>query len=331
MTGQGYYCPQCATALERRDVEGTEREVCPACGFIAYRNPLPVAAAVVLNARREVLLVKRRNEPHAGMWCLPIGFAEMRETIADAALRELHEETGVVGRVVRLLDADSFISDHYGDLLIVTFEIEKIGGSEQAGDDAEAVGYYALDRLPALAFPANEKAIEACRQIHADEWAIGDSFKELQKEQPHPLLSDALITLIRDRAPEVAHLWIAEVQGSPTTRAYARLGAADLAEEAASVLSQFARWWSGADVRDEVREFFRRRAADRRAGGVELHEFLSALMLLRKTIWTFARDQGVWERPIDVYRVLELDRRLVLFFDRALFHAARGCAQGGEG
>jgi hypothetical protein len=47
-------------------------------------------------------------------------------------------------------------------------------------------------------------------------------------------------------------------------------------------------------------------------------------MLLRKNIWSFARRQGILERPIDVYRVLELDRRLVLFFDRAMYHTLRG-------
>ena len=327
MTTVARYCTQCAATLVRRVVEGAEREVCPACGFVAYRNPLPVAAAVVLNARREVLLVRRRNEPHVGMWCLPIGFAEVRETIAEAALRELHEEAGITGRVLRLLDADSFISDHYGDLLTVTFEVEKTGGSEVAGDDAAEVGYFTLDDRPPLAFAANEKAIEACRRAHADDWAIQDSFALLEREQPSPLLSDALLTLVRDRAVEVARLWGAEVRGNSTTRAYGRLDEGQLAAEAAAVLARFSHWWSGDDVRAEVRAFFRALGARRRAGGVELHEILSALMLLRKTIWTYARDQGVWERPIDLYRGLELDRRLVLFFDRAIYHASRGYAE----
>lgn len=321
------YCPQCAASLVRRAVEGAEREICPACGFIAYRNPLPVAAALVLNPQRDVLLVKRRKEPHAGMWCLPIGFAEVRETIADAALRELREEAGITGRVLRLLDADSHISDHYGDLLVVTFEVEKTGGDEAAGDDAAEVGYFALDRLPPLAFAANDRAVEACRRAHADDWAIQDSFAELEGQRPSPLLSDALLTLVREQADRVARLWGAEVRDNPTTRTYGRLAEEDLTAEAAAILTRFHRWWSGEEGRAEVRQFFRRLGAGRRAGGVDLHELLSALMLLRKTVWTLARDQGVHERPIDLYRVLELDRRLVLFFDRGIYHASRGFAE----
>lgn len=48
----------------------------------------------------------------------------------------------------RLLDADSYDSAFYGDLLIVTFELEKLSGEEQAGDDAEAVAYYPLGDAP---------------------------------------------------------------------------------------------------------------------------------------------------------------------------------------
>lgn len=83
-----------------------------------------------------------------------IGFAELGETIQEAALRELREEAGIEGEVIVLLDADSFESGHYGDLLIVSFEVEKIGGMETAGDDAVDVGYFPLDGLPLLAFPS---------------------------------------------------------------------------------------------------------------------------------------------------------------------------------
>ena len=99
------------------------------CGTVFYQNPLPAAGALVLDDLRRVLLVKRKYPPSEGMWCLPIGFAELGETIAEAALRELHEETGVTGRVVRLIDAESsWTGAFYGDVLVVTFEVEKLLG-----------------------------------------------------------------------------------------------------------------------------------------------------------------------------------------------------------
>ena len=157
------------------------RDVCSACGTVFYQNPLPAAGALVLDDLRRVLLVKRKCPPGEGMWCLPMGFAELGETIAEAALRELHEETAVTGRVMRLIDVDSSHGPFYGDVLVVTFEVEKLLGMERPGDDAGEVDYFPLDLLPPLAFPHNEKAIRLCAELHRDEWAIHDSFRRLEE------------------------------------------------------------------------------------------------------------------------------------------------------
>jgi len=318
------FCSQCATALAVRVVDGREREVCPACGTVAYRNPLPVASALVLNAGREVLVVRRSRDPDRGQWCLPMGFAELGETIAQAARRELREETGLEGRVHQLLDIDSYESDFYGDLLIVTYEFEKTGGAEHPGDDADAVAYFPIDELPPLAFPANLRAVTACRELHAEEWAIRDSFASLGTEHPARMLSDAFIEVIRDHAEEIGDLWLAEVQTNITTPSYARYGAASLRRTAETALSQFGLWLGGAGAEADIRAFYRTIGKQRREEGFGLHEILSSLMLLRKHIYVYARSCGIWERPLDVYRVLELDRRLVLFFDRAIYHVTRG-------
>jgi len=52
------YCPLCAAPLQRGDIEGRERKYCPACGFIDYKNPLPVALAVPVKGKK-FLLIKR--------------------------------------------------------------------------------------------------------------------------------------------------------------------------------------------------------------------------------------------------------------------------------
>jgi len=326
------YCSHCRGAVVTRMVEDRMRDVCSECGTVFYKNPLPVAASVVLNEKREVLLVNRKNEPHKGMWCLPIGFAEMGETIGQAARRELLEETCVEGKIVRLLDTDSFDSDFYGELLIVTFELEKEGGTERAGDDAEAVRYFPMDELPTLAFSSNVSAIRYCAAAHKEEWAIQDSFKSLQAgdevDDAQTLLSDALVAMVRDHAEEIAGLWFAEVRYSPTTTSYRNVDADELFSRAFSALSQFGRWLKGHEADEDIRAFYRAVGHQRQKQGFAMHEVLSSLTLLRKHIWTFSRGQGVWERPIDVYRVLELNRRIALFFDKAVYHTIRGYEAG---
>ena len=322
------------------------RDVCSACGTIFYQNPLPAAAALVLDDIRRVLLVKRKFPPNEGMWCLPIGFAELGETIAEAALRELLEETAVTGRTVRLIDADSWPSTFYGDLLVVTFEVEKILGLETPGDDAEEVDYFPIDRLPPLAFPSNEKAIRLCADLHREEWAIHDSFQRLQEstaaeagaEGGHSaeagpsagvrMLSDSLIGFVNESIPLVARLWLADVRSNHTTSAYLRLDPETLLGECTTSLQQLGGWLEGESTEEQIRRFFRELGARRQAQGVPLHELLSAIMLLKRQIWAHARSQGVWQRPVEMYRVMELQSRFAVFFDRAMYHSARGFAGG---
>ncbi len=318
------YCSQCGAAIEIREIDERPREVCSICGKIFYRNPLPVAASVLLDEHREVLLVRRKNEPGRGMWCLPIGFAELNETIVDAALRELKEETGVNGKVLRMLDVDSYESEFYGDLLIVTFEMERVGGSERPGDDAEAVSRFPLNRLPPLAFSSNVKALDLCARAHEEEWAIQDSFSGLQGDKDRELLSDALVSLIETNAHELTRLWLDDVRSNPTTGTYGRVDVDQLRARGFTALSQFGRWLKAPDADSEVRAFFRALGRERQAQGFAVHELLSSLSLLRKHVWTYARNQGMWATPLDVYRTLELDRRIALFFDKAAYNAAVG-------
>jgi len=163
------YCPYCGEKVENATIGGRVRQRCLRCEAVFYVNPLPVVSVLLVNAKRQVLLILRKNEPHKDMWCLPIGFVEADETIQDAALRELEEETGVKGRIVRLLNAQTVMDSFYGDMLILCYEVEQIGGEIKAADDAKDARFFPIDDFPELAFESNEKAIrkykELCRNL----------------------------------------------------------------------------------------------------------------------------------------------------------------------
>lgn len=74
------------------------RDVCDACGFVAYQNPLIVVGAVVAEADR-VLLCRRAIEPRRGFWTLPAGYLENGETLEAGALREAAEEANAAIRL----------------------------------------------------------------------------------------------------------------------------------------------------------------------------------------------------------------------------------------
>jgi 8-oxo-dGTP diphosphatase len=327
----GSHCENCGAKLTTMAVDGRERQVCPACGAIAYRNPLPVAAAVMLDEERRALLVKRKREPRAGMWCLPGGFAELGETIDQAAIRELREETGLEARISRLLTARSAPEDFYGDLLFICFEVEPTGGRESPGDDAASLGWFPLSDHPLLAFAPHTEALAVCAALHREPWAIQDSFAHLYSDRGEGMLSDALVALVEEGAEEICRRWLAQVRSNPTTPTYARLDSPDVRGATLEALSRFCTWLQEPSAERTMEAFYFEIGRARAREGYPLAELLSALTLLRKEIWAFAREHQVLASPLDVYRVMELSRRIVLFFDKAIFHATQGFLREASG
>jgi 8-oxo-dGTP diphosphatase len=154
------FCNSCGNQISEKKIEGRKRGFCGECGYIVYENPLPVAAVIISNSQNEVLLVRRGNHPMRGMWCLPCGFAETDENMEETALRELREETGLVGEKCCLVDVSNSHNYFYGNLLMVTYVVSSFQGTLQAGDDALDARYFSFNNLPPLAFPSHEKALD---------------------------------------------------------------------------------------------------------------------------------------------------------------------------
>ncbi len=140
-------------------IEDEKRLACPECYWVNYENPSPSSAALVRNEKGEILLVKRGKEPGKGKWALPSGFIEIDETPKKACLRELKEETGLKGEVVRLVGVYSQKSLLYRNVLIIGYEV-KASGSLSPGSDSLEAEFFPLDNLPDIPFSSHRKMIE---------------------------------------------------------------------------------------------------------------------------------------------------------------------------
>jgi NADH pyrophosphatase NudC (nudix superfamily) len=92
------YCPHCRAELGPVQRGGQTRLACSECGFVHWRNPVPVVAAVVERAGRVVLVHSLGRPPH--WYGLVAGFLERGEHPEAAVLREVAEELGLEGRLV---------------------------------------------------------------------------------------------------------------------------------------------------------------------------------------------------------------------------------------
>ena len=154
------FCPYCGQRVIEKTFGRRVHGYCVKCDMVHYENPLPAVAVLVLNSKDQLLLVKRSVEPAKGTWCLPGGFIEVDESIAEAAVRELEEETGIKGEIEGLVDFFSQRSQDYRAILIFGYRVKILGGELKAGDDAQEAGFYDLDKLPPIAFLSHKRLIE---------------------------------------------------------------------------------------------------------------------------------------------------------------------------
>jgi ADP-ribose pyrophosphatase YjhB (NUDIX family) len=326
------FCHFCGGPVSSRMEDGIERDFCPFCNLFFYKNPLPVVSAIVARDRR-ILLVKRGKKPYKGAWCLPSGFAEAGESIQEAALRELAEEAGVEGRILSLVDVHSYKSRFYGDLIFITFEVEPTGGVLRSGSDTVKAGYFPIDDLPRLAFPSNRRAMQCYVAGKSEYWAIIDSFsKSLGKDDSRPveqsLLSDKLVEVIENNAESIARIWISDALNNPSTAGFRHFDHSRLFGDVCSILSQFGSWMGGVYKDADIRNYYSALGRQSRKDLIPLSNVLSTLSLIKKHLWEFALSRGMWNKTIDIYMTLELNRRIVIFFDKAVFYTTQGYETG---
>jgi len=117
---------------------------------------LAVIVAVIDNGK--VLLTKREDFE---VWCLPGGGVEEGESLAEGAIREVKEETGLEVELTRLVGVYSRMGGGMHDIHAVLYAGRPIGGELrlQEHETIEAA-YFSLDQLPTEMLFGHKKRIE---------------------------------------------------------------------------------------------------------------------------------------------------------------------------
>ncbi|MFF8377828.1 NUDIX domain-containing protein [Streptomyces sp. NPDC015661] len=152
----------CSSCGEVYPADAGWPRTCPACGHTAYRNPLPVAVALlpVTEAKGTGLVVITRTiEPARGGVALPGGFIDHGEDWRAAVARELREETGIPASAdeVRLADALSSPAGHL--LLFGLLPPRPAAELPPSTPTDETSGHHVLREPADLAFPLHTEAV----------------------------------------------------------------------------------------------------------------------------------------------------------------------------
>jgi ADP-ribose pyrophosphatase YjhB (NUDIX family) len=149
------YCPRCGEAAE---VAYPRSITCPHCGYGAYYNPKPVAAAIPVTADEHIVLLRRGFDPGKDLWTFPGGFVDLGETVEEAARRETREE---IRADVELTDLVGVYSQATERIVLIVFAAS-IQVEPRTTAEALQVQAFAPDEIPweELAFWSTTNALK---------------------------------------------------------------------------------------------------------------------------------------------------------------------------
>jgi len=125
------FCARCGNPLAPSPDQEWDFE-CTKCNHHVYYNPTPVVAALVFLDDKLVIVSSKNKD----LWGLPGGYVSTGESLEEAIIREVLEETNLQVRVTDYLASYPMVKNER-NLVFIVFIAEVYGGEPKAGDDVK--------------------------------------------------------------------------------------------------------------------------------------------------------------------------------------------------
>ena len=144
------------------------------------------------------------------------------------------------------------------------------------------------------------------------------------------VIASNLTRIIEKNSSVIADRWVDDITKLPYTRSYWNVPLDELYERAESVCSRIGYFLGRRLPREKLASFYKRMAEARRADGYGVEEVVMALMLLKRHVWLFVLQEGFLTMNLELYQALELNNRVVLYFDRAIYYVTQAYSEADD-
>ena len=138
------------------------------------------------------------------------------------------------------------------------------------------------------------------------------------------MIFQKLINLIEDNADELTKRLMKDLLGREETRHYRNLSEDLVYERVFDVYSRLGSWLSREKNIKDIKEYYTQLGKKRYYEGIPLHEVIMALMLIKRHLWLYVLEKHFFNSTYECYQALEMNNKVVLFFDRIIFFTTIG-------
>jgi RsbT co-antagonist protein rsbRD N-terminal domain len=141
------------------------------------------------------------------------------------------------------------------------------------------------------------------------------------------VVATKLVKIIEKNSSTIAERWVDDVTTLQYTRSYWNVPREELQERAESICDRIGYFLGRRLPRERLASFYKRLGQTRREQGYGVEEVVMALMLLKRHVWLFVLQEGFLTTNLELYQALELNNRVVLYFDRAIYYVAQAYSE----
>lgn len=136
-------------------------------------------------------------------------------------------------------------------------------------------------------------------------------------------LTDGLISIIETRAEQIAKAWYQEVKESNYTPTIKEMPAEEAMGIALNVYNKLG-YWLKPESDHEVQQTYIRFGESLSYRDFRMEEVVMILVLIKRYLWLHLLAEGIMSTNLEIYQALEVNNKVVLYFDRAIYFALIG-------